>query len=290
MEKNLLFIFLKLKSRLFSALPRFLSLFLGRALGLFLYFIIPLRKRVALINLKVAFPKKTDYERKQILKKCYMHFGMLVSEFLRLPKLNESNISNIIKLDLNTKKILDDNRPGIIMTGHFGNWEMFLPVLGYNNYKVSGVAQIQKNKAGQKFFSWLRECPNTTIILKKSSIKSISDTLDDKNHLILISDQYAGSKGTENIFFNHLTSTPKGAAIFHSKKNVPIILIFIFMNADYSYSIHSKELIPNNENGNQKLNIKEINQIYNQELEKIVIKSPEQYFWFHKKWDRKIYK
>ena len=286
----MLFSFLKLKSRLFSALPRFLSLFLGRGLGLFLYFIVPLRKRVALINLKVAFPEKTNYERKQILKKCYMHFGMLVSEFLRLPKLNKSNISNIIKLDFNTKKILDNNRPGIIMTGHFGNWEMFLPVLGYNNYKVSGVAQVQKNKAGQKFFSWLRECPNTNIILKKSSIKSIADTLDNQNHLILISDQYAGSKGTENIFFNHLTSTPKGAAIFHSKKNVPIILIFIFMNTDYSYSIYSKELISKNEKGNQKLDIADINQIYNQELEKIIVQNPEQYFWFHKKWDRKIYK
>ncbi len=286
----MLFSFLKLKSRLFSVLPRFLSLFLGRGLGLFLYFIVPLRKRVALINLKVAFPEKTNYERKQILKKCYMHFGMLVSEFLRLPKLNKSNISNIIKLDFNTKKILDNNRPGIIMTGHFGNWEMFLPVLGYNNYKVSGVAQVQKNKAGQKFFSWLRECPNTNIILKKSSIKSISDTLDNQNHLILISDQYAGSKGTENIFFNHLTSTPKGAAIFHSKKNVPIILIFIFMNTDYSYSIYSKELISKNEKENQKLDIADINQIYNQELEKIIVQNPEQYFWFHKKWDRKIYK
>ena len=286
----MLFSFLKLKSRLFSALPRFLSLFLGRGLGLFLYFIVPLRKRVALINLKVAFPEKTNYERKQILKKCYMHFGMLVSEFLRLPKLNKSNISNIIKLDFNTKKLLGNNRPSIIMTGHFGNWEMFLPVLGYNNYKVSGVAQVQKNKAGQKFFSWLRECPNTNIILKKSSIKSISDTLDNQNHLILISDQYAGSKGTENIFFNHLTSTPKGAAIFHSKKNVPIILIFIFMNTDYSYSIYSKELISKNEKGNQKLDIVDINQIYNQELEKIIVQNPEQYFWFHKKWDRKIYK
>ena len=286
----MLFSFLKLKSRLSSALPRFLSLFLGRGLGLFLYFIVPLRKRVALINLKVAFPEKTNYERKQILKKCYMHFGMLVSEFLRLPKLNKSNISNIIKLDFNTKKILDNNRPGIIMTGHFGNWEMFLPVLGYNNYKVSGVAQVQKNKAGQKFFSWLRECPNTNIILKKSSIKSISNTLDNQNHLILISDQYAGSKGTENIFFNHLTSTPKGAAIFHSKKNVPIILIFIFMNTDYSYSIYSKELISKNEKGDQKLDIADINQIYNKELEKIIVQNPEQYFWFHKKWDRKIYK
>ena len=62
------------------------------------------------------------------------------------------------------------------------------------------------------------------------------------------------------------------------------------MNTDYSYSIYSKELISKNEKGNQKLDIVDINQIYNQELEKIIVQNPEQYFWFHKKWDRKIYK
>ena len=62
------------------------------------------------------------------------------------------------------------------------------------------------------------------------------------------------------------------------------------MNTDYSYSIYSKELISKNEKGSQKLDIADINQIYNQELEKIIVQNPEQYFWFHKKWDRKIYK
>ena len=32
-----------------------------------------------------------------------------------------------------------------------------------------------------------------------------------------------------------------------------------------------------------------INDTYNKELENSIIKYPEQYFWFHKKWDKKYY-
>ena len=35
--------------------------------------------------------------------------------------------------------------------------------------------------------------------------------------------------------------------------------------------------------------IKTINDLYNLELEKIVKKYPEQYFWFHRKWEKDNY-
>ena len=286
----MLFILLKIKSKIFCLLPRKLSLFIGKVLGLFLYYLVPIRKRVALINLKTAFPSKKHKELNDILKKCYIHFGILVSEFLRLPKLNKTKISNMINLDSHTKKLLDKNNPSIIMTGHFGNWELFLPLLGYNNYRVSGVAQIQKNKSGQKFFNWLRKCTNTNVIQKKESISAINKSLNDGNYLLLVSDQYAGKKGTINNFFNTPTSTPKGAAIFNAKKNVPIILIFIFMNPDYTYSLYSKPLVIESNNQSNDEQIININQYYNDELENIIKKYPEQYFWFHKRWDRKLYK
>ena len=35
--------------------------------------------------------------------------------------------------------------------------------------------------------------------------------------------------------------------------------------------------------------IVEVNKQYVKKLEKIILKHPEQYFWFHKKWDKSIY-
>ena len=62
------------------------------------------------------------------------------------------------------------------------------------------------------------------------------------------------------------------------------------MNSDYSYSIYSKPLIVPSKEQSKDDHIISINQSYNDELEKIIIKYPEQYFWFHKRWNRKIYK
>lgn len=286
----MIFKFLKLLSITFCFLPRKVSIFLGKIIGLIMYYFIPLRSKVALINLKIAFPEKKDSELKIILKKCYKHFGILISDFLRLPKINEKNISSIVNFNDQARNMLSKNKSNIIMTGHFGNWEMFLPTLSYNGFRASGVAQKQKNKSGENFFNWLRNFKNTTVITKKKSIEIINHILDKGDNLVLVSDQYAGKRGSIDTFFNTQTSTPKGAAIFSFKKKIPVFLVFIYLDKNSNYSLKSKQIKIETNKNSKKNYITEINQLFNNELEKIVRKYPEQYFWFHKRFDRKFYK
>ncbi len=289
-RNNLLFKFLKLKSKVYCILPRFLTLAIGRMTGHFLYYFFPLRKKVATINIKIAFPNISEAEVKKMLKRCYLHFGMLMSDFLRLPILNQKNINNLIKLDNQTKILLKENNPCIIMTGHIGNWELFLPILGYNNYHASGVAKTQRSKAGDRFFNWIRSCKNTKIIASKGNpIKELNKAFDDGYNLIFISDQNAGAKGTKDTLFNATTYTPKGAAFFNIKNNSPVIYITITMNKDHSYSINSRKLDFKKTKDSKNERIIDINNAYNKQLENSIIKYPEQYFWFHKKWDKKYY-
>lgn len=286
----MIFKFLKLLSVAFCMLPRKMSLVLGIGIGLTLYYFIPFRRGVALTNLKIAFPNKRKSELEVILKKCYKHFGLLIADFLQLPNLNSKNISSFINFNDKAKNLLNRNSSNIIMTGHFGNWELFLPMLGYNGFRSSGVAQKQKNKSGEEFFKWLRNFKNTSVITKKNSIEAINNILDEKQNLVLVSDQYAGKRGTQNNFFKKQTSTPKGAAIFSFKKKIPILLFFIYIKKDSNYYLEAKELKINKIKTSKKNYIEKVNQIYNDELENIVKKYPEQYFWFHKRFDRKFYK
>ena len=280
---------LKIKSKLFCLIPRSISIFLGKLIGYFLYYLIPLRKKVAMKNLKISFPNKSKNELNQILKKCYIHFGVIISDFLRLPLLNEKTIDGILTLDKKTSRLLNENSPSIIMTGHIGNWELFLPVLGHNNYKASGVAQVQRNKNGEKFFNWIRSSKNTRIISKGNSFKSINEVLEKKYHLVLVSDQNAGKKGTINNLFNMPTSTPKGAAILNIKNKTPIIISFVTMNKDYTYSISSKKLDVISSGETSEDQVFNINEAYNNALQDAITENPEQYFWFHKKWNKKDY-
>ena len=66
----MLFYILKIGSKILSILPRTICLYAGIILGYAMYWLFPLRKKVALTNLRIAFPQKSSSELKNILKKC----------------------------------------------------------------------------------------------------------------------------------------------------------------------------------------------------------------------------
>ena len=125
-------------------LPRGISIYLGKVFGLFLYYLIPLRKNVAKYNLKIAFPNYSNNKRKNILKNTYKHYGILIVEFFRQKK---DSFKHVI-IDSATKEMLSQNNGIILMTAHLGNWEKIVPILNsiknisscfFNLLKCTGV-------------------------------------------------------------------------------------------------------------------------------------------------------
>ena len=109
------YLIILLISLFFNLFPRRASLFFGKLFGLFIYYILPIRKKVALQNIKDNFPELNNQKKLEILKNTYIHFGMILSDFLRTKKLNENNINNIIYMDDKTRQMLKDNKGAIII-------------------------------------------------------------------------------------------------------------------------------------------------------------------------------
>ena len=282
-------IFLNIISFKFRILPRCIALFYGRALGLFIYYFVPLRQNVAIQNIKIAFPEYSDSNVKALLKKTCKHYGMVLIDFLRQSNLNAKNISDFVTMDDETKNILDKYNGGIIMTGHLGNWEAFLPALGLNEYPFVVVTQNQKNSGTQSFFNKIRNFPNISLIPRTGSRKKMLDVLKEKKFLGLASDQNADKRGVYIPFFNIPASIPKGAALFHLKTGMPIIVGFCILSRDLKYNLRLREmnlsLIPTDKDDA----IITINTQYSKLLENKIREYPEQYFWFHRKWEKSTY-
>ena len=92
-----------------------------------MYYIFPLRSKVAKINLSIAFKQKTKSEINLILKNTYKHFGKLMIEFIRMHTIRIK--SDLIKYDSIYKKDLNSKKGLIFMTAHFGNWEVISSIL-----------------------------------------------------------------------------------------------------------------------------------------------------------------
>ena len=284
------YLIILLISLFFNLFPRRASLFFGKLFGLFIYYILPIRKKVALQNIKDNFPELNNQKKLKILKNTYIHFGMILSDFLRTKKLNENNINNIIYMDDKTRQMLKDNKRAIIMTGHLGNWEYFLPTFGLNGFPFSIVAQKIKNPYLNRFFLKTRTIKNVNIIFKKDGTKKMLQALKDQNYLGLASDQNAGKKGLEINFLNIKSTIPKGAAIFHIKTGAPIIIGYCIMDKNKKSTFSPQILDTSGIIFEKDDPIYTINRKFTDSLGRMIKKYPNQYFWFHKMKSKKAYK
>ena len=258
-------------------------------MGNFFNYFLHFRKSVIRKNLILAFPGLKQVEYNKLIKSCYRHYGLVLIDFLRMPSLNIHNINDIIHIDDKSLNILKKNNGGILLTAHIGNWEYILPGLGLKNFKIAAVTKNQKNKQSNVFFTRIRKSVNAKIISHRAGSKPMINIMHEGYYLGLASDQNAGKKGVQSIFFNRSVSVPKGAAIFYLKTKYPIIIGFCILKNDFTYKISFKKLNLDGLPSDSADAIKDINQRYTNELEKIVTKYPHQYFWFHKKWPKKLY-
>ena len=274
---------------IFQFFPRKFILIIGKFIGSFFYFFIPFRKAIAMKNLTLAFPLWDINKKKLVLYNCYKHYGMVLVDFLCLPNLNKKN-KNMFTISLKSKNIFNNNFGGILMSAHIGNWEYICPILSLNNIKSVAVTKVQHNKLFDIFFNKIRKFKHVKIISANIDSKAMIKMIEDGYYLGLASDQNAGNRGTKVKFFDQYTSIPKGAAAFHLKTNKPILLGFCILSKDLNYHLEVSELNVDGLSSNFNKAIKQINQRYSKILEQIILKNPHQYFWFHRKLNRNIYK
>ena len=113
--------------------------------------------------------------------------------------------------------------------------------------------------------------------------------LNDGYHLGLASDQNAGKSGVKVKFLEGFLSTPKGAAIFHLKTKKPIIFAYCIMNKKNDYNFSAEILDISKIDPKDEKAIFKINSLFAKNLELIIKKYPEQYFWLHKMKTKKKY-
>ena len=269
--------FLGFISNLVTKLSLRTQIIISQNIASVLYHYIPKRKNVAIKNIQTAFPKCSDIWVANTLKKCYKFFAYNFIQFLALPKSTDS-----IKIQINGQTALDNaieqGKGVILISSHFGPWEILGHWLGVNNCQLRGVAHKQKNKGANRFFEEKRQLSGIKHIYRKVGMDVFYNILEEKKILGLVSDQDAKNKGIFINFFNKPASTHKGAAIFHLNTNAPMIYGICIQTGFQEYKI---ELIPIT---SVKNTIKDIIQEYTLTLERIIQKYPEQYFWFHNRW------
>ena len=271
------YLFLCILSRILSKLSLNDQVIISQHLASIFYNYIPKRKNLALKNLSHAFPNHPAEWVEKTLKNCYKFLTFNFIQFLTFPQSTKNVIIEVIGQDL-LDEALNKGRGVILISAHFGTWEILGHWFGINNYPLRGVAQRQTNKGANKFFEEKRQLSGIKHIYRKVGFDRLYNVLKENKILGLVSDQDAKSKGIFVNFFNKPASTHTGAAKFHLNTGAPMIFGLCIQTGFQKYKI---ELISVSASINS---VENITQEFTTILENIIRKYPEQNFWFHNRW------
>ena len=267
-----------------------LALEMGSGIGNLVYAILKKRRNIALNNLRMVFKDKQDAEITEIAKQSFQNVGKTLIEFLRFPKYDIQQIKGMVRLEGEEylkQAILSDNGV-IIVTAHFGNWELIFHVLAGMTDKLSAVAQRFKNQGLDKLTNKYRIIHGGEIIEKKLAIKQVLLNLRKGFCVMILSDQNAGDSGIFVDFLGVPASTAKGAVAFAMRTGATILNVFDVRQSDGSHVIKISKPMKIESSGDLQRDVKEGVKRITQALEQMIYEYPSQWLWMHNRWKTKL--
>jgi KDO2-lipid IV(A) lauroyltransferase len=262
------------------------ALKIGDFVGDFIFYALKIRKKVAIENLKRAFPEKIEKELIEITHRLYRNVGRLIVEFARLPLLDEKVINEICDIEGEDvlKTALFEGKGAIIMSGHFGNWELMAGALAKKGYPINVVELEQSNKKVNEIMRQHRKSTGIRLIPTQRALRESLRALKSNQFVAILADQSGGKDGLYIKYFGIDSSTPKGPAVIALKTGSPIIVGYDIRKDNFKHYIKFERLDLSGLTGNEEEDIKIITQRHTSMLEQYVRKYPDHWFWMHRRW------
>ena len=272
--------------KLAQAMPAGLADSFGAALGSLVHFALASRRRITNDNLVRALGESlSDTERKLIVKNVFRNTGRTLIEFARLGRLVKGGLDDLIVDDGldHLKRVHAEGRGGIVVTAHFGSFELFGAWVGTRGYPMDFLTGVQHNKKVNRLLNGFRREIGVGLVSIDRTLRPVFKSLRANRLIGLIADQHAPS-GVVVDFFGRPAATPKGPAAFAVKAKAPI-LPFVMRRERYNrHVVMAGDPIYPPASGDSDRDILTMTSAYTRFFEDCIRKYPDQWLWTHRRW------
>jgi len=269
---------------LISLLPFFILYGLSDIVAFLLNRVFRYRRDVVLSNLKIAFPQKTEEERKEIATQFYQYFA---DSFIETVKFISISKKQMLKRTTGTydiiNRLLSEGKSINLLCGHQFNWE-YANLLYSSELHVPFVTVYLpvENKVFNKIMFKIRTRFNAILVSPAQFGSKLHHVFNSQHALVLAADQSPATpkSGYWINFFNHPTSFligPEKSAI--RKKSAVVFVGFKRVKRGY-YHFESVLLTDNaaliDKRG-------QLTGLYRDALENAIVNDPANYLWSHRR-------
>lgn len=260
--------------------------------GRLAYHLWPYRRRVVLENLHRVFGEVLpEPEIRRLAQAYYTHYLRFLLEFLRLPFMSRERAKAWVRVE-NMESPIRAHQRGkglLLLTGHFGNFEVAT---------VAGIRQFPEYQG--KFYFVRRELKPKLLndlvtrrfrragfgtLSKRGSLDDILRLLSQGAVLVYAFDQHASNRdGVVVDFFGHPAGTFKSVALIALMTGAPVIPASSWREPDGTHVLRFEEPLPLIECDDPGEALRRNTRAYNEALERLLLRHPEQWIWMHRRW------
>jgi KDO2-lipid IV(A) lauroyltransferase len=251
------------------------------------------RHRVALDNLRQAYPEKSEDEIKAIASDMWGNMARLAGEYVFLDQLfdfvpgsDKAGRVEVVGEDIFVR-VRESGRPHIFFTAHTGNFELLPVAASAFDLPVTALFRAPNNPYIAKYiFSTRAESMGELLASRAGAAFGLARILERNGNIGVLVDQKF-HKGVPTTFFDRpcLTSPLVAKLARQYDCDVYPARSIRLPGNRYRLEIFDKVELPRTEKGT--IDVSATSQLLNDTVEGWVREHPGQWMWFHKRWQIK---
>jgi KDO2-lipid IV(A) lauroyltransferase len=217
--------------------------------------------------------------------------GMMVIEFFRILGMDTEAYKKKVSVEgvEEALKLLEKKKGGLLLIGHFGNWELMGIMSKVLQIPIWAIAKpIKQNEKLYRFILGIRDKAGLTIISPENATQKVMQALS-KNWLVafLIDQRAKRSRGVWVDFFGKKAPTMPGLAVMAIRSGAPVVPAFMIRNGFQKHRLVVKKPVELVLTGDREKDVEINMQRFTHVLESMIREYPDQWIWIHRRWERK---
>jgi KDO2-lipid IV(A) lauroyltransferase len=243
-------------------------------------------RRLAFRQLQAAFPSKTPKECRQITRRMFAHFGRSLTTLLKFSTLTPDQIRARVVFDGDdrVRQALSAGKGVIIVTGHFGFWELQGLATALALPPISVLARRLDNPHLHDLLERVRTATGNRVIYRQGAVRRVLRALQQNEAVAILIDQHIQPKDAVTVsFFGRPAATTSAVAALALRTGAAVIPAFGLPLPDGRYRmVYEHPIEPPLADATNP--ITELTQRCTDVLEMYVRRNPELWLWMHRRW------
>ncbi len=272
-----------------GALPRSLARTVGVALAGTLRLLLRNLNRYGHRNLQIAFPELSVEQREDLLRQQYRSLGRLLAEFAQMPHYTAGRVTGEIMRYDGLDHYLAARAQGrgvLVLTGHFGAWELSSFVHSLLGYPMGMVIRRLDNPLVDRLVNRIRCMHGNRILHKDDFARGLLRSMHAGETVgILMDTNMTPPQGVFVPFFGQQACTASGLARVARKTGAAVLPGFLLWSDEENrYILHFGPPLTLHHTPDAEADALANTALFAQVTEKYVRQYPGQWLWLHRRW------